>query len=352
MTPLLHLVSPAEWRAALADGAIHPTVADFVHLSAPEQVAVAANGHYAGRTDLYLLVLDPERIRVEVRWEESEPPMRFPHAYGPVPTTAVLDVLPYPPGPDGVFATPTLPPLDPAARAARLTRSIVRRAATAAVPVAGGVALRTAPVPFSYQHNALFLDTAVDAGTVVAEADRALVGLDHRAAALYGPALGDTAVQLGRRGWSVDAQAGMIARPAGSPTGRVELVDLAAVRPLWDADWRRAGLAEAAVAQLSDRYALEEAVADVRYLAVRDGRHRGGGGRPEDRRRDGGPRRRRHRPRTPRPRSRRRARHRRPRARRRGGLRRRRPRREHRRLAPRLVRATRLRRDHPQLVRV
>jgi len=139
------------------------------------------------------------------------------------------------------------------------------------VPVAGGVALRTAPVPFSYQHNALFLDAAVDAGTVVAEADRALVGLDHRAAALYGPALGDTAVQLGRRGWSVDAQAGMIARPAGSPTGRVELVDLAAVRPLWDADWRRAGLAEAAVAQLSDRYALEEAVADVRYLAVRMG---------------------------------------------------------------------------------
>ena len=268
---LLHLVAPSEWRAALAAGAIHPTVAEFVHLSAPEQVAVAANGHYAGRTDLYLLVLDPERIPVEVRWEESEPPMRFPHAYGPVPTTAVLDVLPYPPGPDGVFATPTLPPLDPAARAARLTRSIVRRAATAAVPVAGGVALRTAPVPFSYQHNALFLDAAVDAGTVVAEADRALVGLDHRAAALYGPALGDTAVQLGRRGWSVDAQAGMIARPAGSPTGRVELVDLAAVRPLWDADWRRAGLAEAAVAQLSDRYALEEQVADLRYLAVRFG---------------------------------------------------------------------------------
>jgi ribosomal protein S18 acetylase RimI-like enzyme len=63
----------------------------------------------------------------------------------------------------------------------------------------------------------------------------------------------------------------MIARPAGSPTGRVELVDLAAVRPLWDADWRRAGIAEAAVGQLSDRYALEEAVADVRYLAVREG---------------------------------------------------------------------------------
>ena len=55
---------------------------------------MAANGHYPGRNDLYLLVLDPERIPVEVRWEESEPPMRFPHAYGPVPTAAVLDVSP------------------------------------------------------------------------------------------------------------------------------------------------------------------------------------------------------------------------------------------------------------------
>jgi uncharacterized protein (DUF952 family)/ribosomal protein S18 acetylase RimI-like enzyme len=269
---LLHLAAPSEWRAALDAGAIHPTVAEFVHLSAPEQVAVAANGHYAGRNDLYLLVLDPERIDAPVRWEESEPPMRFPHAYGPVPTAAVVDVLPYPPV-EGVFVTPTLPPMDPAARAARLPVSIVRRMATAAVPVAGGVALRTAPVPFSYQHNALFLDVPVDAATVVAEADRALVGLDHRAVALLGDALADTAIALGRRGWSVDAQAGMTARPAGAPTGRVEEVDLAAVRPLWDASWRRdlPDLPDAAVAQLSDRYTLEEQVVDVRYLAVRDG---------------------------------------------------------------------------------
>jgi GNAT superfamily N-acetyltransferase len=221
-----------------------------------------------------LLVLDPARLGVEVRWEPGVPgdpeSMRFPHAYGPVPTAAVVDVLPYPPA-DGVFVTPTLPPMDPAARAARLPVSIVRRMATAAVPVAGGVALRTAPVPFSYQHNALFLDAPVDAATVVAEADRALVGLDHRAVALFGDALADTAIALGRRGWSVDAQAGVTARPTGVPTGRVEQVDLAAVRPLWDDDWRRAGLPEAAVAQLSDRYTLEEQVVDVRYLAVRDG---------------------------------------------------------------------------------
>jgi uncharacterized protein (DUF952 family)/ribosomal protein S18 acetylase RimI-like enzyme len=270
---LLHIVTASEWRTALAAGAIHPTVAEFVHLSAPEQVAVAANGHYPGREDLHLLVLDPARIPVEIRWEESEPPMRFPHAYGPVPTAAVLDVLRYRPGLDGTFAMPALPPMDPAARAARQPVSIVRRMATAEVPVAGGVALRTAPVPFSYQHNALFLDVPVDAATVVAEADRALVGLDHRAAVLFGNALAETAIELGRRGWTVDAQAGMTARTGGTPTGRVEQVDLAAVRPLWDATWRQdlPGVADAVIVQLSDRYALEERVIDLRYLAVRNG---------------------------------------------------------------------------------
>ena len=260
MTPLLHLVSPAEWRAALADGAIHPTVADFVHLSAPEQVAVAANGHYAGRTDLYLLVLDPgtdpgrgavggeraaDALPARLRAGADDGRARRP----PLPARART----------ASSSTPTLPPLDPAARAARLTRSIVRRIATAAVPVAGGVALRTAPVPFSYQHNALFLDAAGGRRDGRRRGRPRARRARPPGRGLYGAALGDTAVQLGRRGWSVDAQAGMIARPAGSPTGRVELVDLAAVRPLWDADWRRAGLAEAAVAQLSDRYALEEA---------------------------------------------------------------------------------------------
>ncbi len=270
---LLHIVTPSEWRAALAVGAIHPTVAEFVHLSAPEQVAVAANGHYPGRADLYLLVLDPARIDAPVRWEESEPSMLFPHAYGPVPTAAVVDVLRYRPGRDGTFTTPTLPPMDPAARAARQPVSIVRRMATVEVPVAGGMALRIAPLPFSYQHNALFLDAPVDAATVVAEADQALAGLDHRAAVLFGGALAETAIGLGRRGWTVDAQAGMTARPSGTPTGRVEQVDLATVRPLWDAAWRRdlPAAGYAAIAQLSDRYALEEQVVDVRYLAVRAG---------------------------------------------------------------------------------
>jgi uncharacterized protein (DUF952 family) len=113
---LLHICAAAEWKAALAIGAVAPpSLAEvgFVHLSTPEQVALPADRLFRGRPDLLLLVLDPARIGVEVRWEPGVPgdpeSMRFPHAYGPIPTTAVLDALPYLPGPDGTFTPPDLP---------------------------------------------------------------------------------------------------------------------------------------------------------------------------------------------------------------------------------------------------
>lgn len=109
-TPLLHLSTPAEWRAHLAAGVIAPSVAEFVHLSTPEQVSLPATRLFAGRTDLLLLVLDPARIGVEIRFEPGVPTdpesMRFPHAYGPIPTSAVSAVLAYRPRDDGTFDAP------------------------------------------------------------------------------------------------------------------------------------------------------------------------------------------------------------------------------------------------------
>ncbi len=112
-TPLLHLATPDEWQAHRAAGAITPSVAEFVHLSTPDQVGLPATRLFAGREDLLLLVLDPARIGVEVRFEPgvaTDPgSMRFPHAYGSIPTSAVVHVLAYRPGPDGTFGTPELP---------------------------------------------------------------------------------------------------------------------------------------------------------------------------------------------------------------------------------------------------
>jgi uncharacterized protein (DUF952 family)/GNAT superfamily N-acetyltransferase len=276
VTTLLHLATTAEWRAHLAAGAVVPSVAEFVHLSTPDQVHLPATRLFAGRSDLLLLALDADRIGVPVRFEPGVPTdpasMRFPHAYGPVPTAAVLAVLPYRPGADGAFAPPSIPPLDAAGRRRANEESLLRRTATEEIPVEGGTAVRLASAPASYQHNQLVLDGPVDAATVAAEADRALAGLSHRAALLRGDALAPTAAGLSDLGWSVEPLVGMAA-PAGGPgSGRARAVDLAELRPTHDARWRAEvpGLDDASVHQLSERHRAEEAVVDQRWLAVHE----------------------------------------------------------------------------------
>lgn len=134
---ICHLVGRAAW----ADGPARyrPESLEregFIHFSAPEQVVDTANRHYPGRTDLLLLIVDPERLTVPVRWEpptgaatgsgsdsgeHAEPTAddvptadelageRFPHLYGPIDAEAVTVVVPFPPGPDGTFTG--MPPL-------------------------------------------------------------------------------------------------------------------------------------------------------------------------------------------------------------------------------------------------
>jgi uncharacterized protein (DUF952 family) len=94
--PLLHLVTIEQWRAAVAAGVLAPpslAQVGFVHLSTPEQVHLPAQRMFPGRRDIWLLVLDPDRLGVEVRYEPGLPTdptsMLFPHAYGPGPLAAV-----------------------------------------------------------------------------------------------------------------------------------------------------------------------------------------------------------------------------------------------------------------------
>ena len=272
-SPLLHLATPAHWRACLDAGVIAPTVAEFLHLSTPGQVALPAGRLYAGRQDMLLLALDPDRIGVEVRWEAglpTDPPeLRFPHAYGSVPTSAVLAVLPYRPRPDGGFDAPLLPVLDAAARQAVFEPSYVRRAASAEIPVTGGVAVRTERVPASHKHNSLMIDGETDAPTVAADADHALAGLAHHQVTLLGDHHAGTAAALGTTGWQVQPLVGM-AGPAGGTRGPAEVVDVATLRPVWDAEWRRhlPDVDADTIAQLTDRLLAEEQVIDLRPLAI------------------------------------------------------------------------------------
>lgn len=108
---LVHLCRAREWEEAQRAGELRPgslTDVGFVHLSAPWQVHLPADRLFGGRTDLVVLFVDPVRLAAPLRWEPGVPTdpasMLFPHMYGVLPVSAVVDVEPYRPGPDGRFA--------------------------------------------------------------------------------------------------------------------------------------------------------------------------------------------------------------------------------------------------------
>lgn len=112
---LLHLITVEGWARAQGAGGIEPGPEGghkFVHLSAPHQVHLPADRLFAGRSDVLLLVLDPDRLEGEVRWEPGVPgdpeAMTFPHLYGRLPVAAVTRIVPYAAGPDGTYAPPDL----------------------------------------------------------------------------------------------------------------------------------------------------------------------------------------------------------------------------------------------------
>ena len=108
---LIHLCEDGEWEDAQPAGELRPaSLAEvgFVHLSAPWQVHLPANRLFAGRTDINALYVDTAALHAPLRWEPGVPgdpdSMLFPHLYGPLPVTAVMEVRPYRPGPDGRFS--------------------------------------------------------------------------------------------------------------------------------------------------------------------------------------------------------------------------------------------------------
>ena len=277
---LVHLIEPAVWRAALAEGAVRPPSLDdvgFVHLSTPEQVHLPAERLYPGRRDLVLLVVDPARLTDPVRFEPGVPAdpggMLFPHLYGPLPVAAVVAVVPYrPPAP---FVLPA--PGDRLGRAMTYYVSLPLRRAVGVGDVPGGVAVLDPDHAHSHDNNRLLLTDPVDADAVESAADEVAgnAGWPHRAAALMWPDAGGVAAELGRRGWDTE-EILLMARPAGPTAGgeRAEAVAQTEVHGFWERSWRRdlpvGPEQERVIADLIGREHLNDRVVAVTDLVVRE----------------------------------------------------------------------------------
>lgn len=112
--PLLHLVPAPDFDADGSQPYAPPSLAaeGFVHCSTVDQVAGTARLLFAGNDDLLLLVVDPRLVDAEVRHEDLYGiGQDFPHVYGPIPRTAIVEVRRFPPGPGGRWSRPDVGPL-------------------------------------------------------------------------------------------------------------------------------------------------------------------------------------------------------------------------------------------------
>jgi uncharacterized protein (DUF952 family) len=112
VTFIYHIATAADWARARQAGQYTTstrgrTLAEegFIHTSAAGQVALVANAFYQGEPDLLLLVIDPDLVAEEIRYEpvpgQAQP---YPHIYGPLNIDAVVQTRPFQPDPDGHFS--------------------------------------------------------------------------------------------------------------------------------------------------------------------------------------------------------------------------------------------------------
>lgn len=97
---LFHIATDVDIERAKRTGTYIPDAFEregFIHCSYAEQVIPVANRLFAGRRDLVLIEIDPQKLSCRVVDENLEGGMElFPHIYGPVPMAAVLAVHPFP----------------------------------------------------------------------------------------------------------------------------------------------------------------------------------------------------------------------------------------------------------------
>ncbi len=99
---LYHIALAEDWAAARASGEYTAstrgrTLAEegFIHCSFAEQVEATAHRFYRDVTDAVVLRIDPGRLPSRVVVEDLiGSGEHFPHVYGPIPVSAVVDVRP------------------------------------------------------------------------------------------------------------------------------------------------------------------------------------------------------------------------------------------------------------------
>lgn len=78
----------------------------FIHFSTEGQMRGTAAKHFAGQGNLVLLAVDDADLGAALKWEASRGGALFPHLYGALPVSSVVQSWPLPLNEAGAHAFP------------------------------------------------------------------------------------------------------------------------------------------------------------------------------------------------------------------------------------------------------
>ncbi len=106
---IFHILPESDWRQALDIGEYRAASLDtegFIHFSKQEQVLRTANLFFKGQNGLYLVKVDTGLLGADLRFDDIGTGEKFPHLYGPLNLSAVIQVCAFPPNLNGSFSWP------------------------------------------------------------------------------------------------------------------------------------------------------------------------------------------------------------------------------------------------------
>lgn len=95
MSLIYKILPAAEWRAAEAKGVFEGSAIDltdgYIHFSTAAQAQETARRYFRDQRDLMLLAVEAEGLGEALKWEPSRGGDLFPHLYGPLSASAVVE---------------------------------------------------------------------------------------------------------------------------------------------------------------------------------------------------------------------------------------------------------------------
>jgi uncharacterized protein (DUF952 family) len=117
MSIILHITYRKTWEESVSSGYYRTSSLNaegFIHCSTIEQTVDTANRYFRNQSGLVLLCIDEKMVEPEIKYEppsdasvhDSRVTALFPHIYGPLNVTAVVNIVEFTSNVDDTFVLP------------------------------------------------------------------------------------------------------------------------------------------------------------------------------------------------------------------------------------------------------